>query len=276
MQGSSRGTETSSRQGVPEESSRQEDPEESSRNGDPEESSRNRGTETSRRNGDTEAGAPTRVAQPDRYEALPGIGALPAWVWRRLPRGGRFALAMVPVVVVALILLLGPGIDESKDERSRAEAARLAQLRAERNDRIRSEQRPKFRQGAPAGTDLERRAALAKALPAAVERDAKARVATGALDGPIRSVRCEPYPRTVDRSGAHLDPGLSTGRYSCLAVTTKVEATERNEAAAIGHPYRIRVDFETGRFALCRVFGRAGEGAIGTQAVVPLPAACGG
>lgn len=227
---------------------------------------------------DTDFGAalPKRVAQPERYDALPGIGALPAWIWRRLPRAGRIAVAMLPVVVVALIVLLGPGIDASKEERSRSEAARLAQLRAERNERIRAEQRPRFRRGAPAGTDLERRTALADAIPAAVERDAKARVATGALDGPIRSVRCEPYPRTVDGTGAHLDPGRRTGRYSCLAVTTNVAATERSEAAAIGHPYRIRVDFETGRFALCRVFGRAGEGAIGTQALVALPAACGG
>ena len=65
---------------------------------------------------DTDLGAalPKRVAQPERYDALPGIGALPAWIWRRLPRAGRIAVAMLPVVVVALIVLLGPGIDESK------------------------------------------------------------------------------------------------------------------------------------------------------------------
>jgi hypothetical protein len=218
---------------------------------------------------------PSRTAS-DRYEPLPGVAGLPAWIWRKLPRAGRVALALVPVAVVGLALLLGPGIDESKDERARAESERLARLRAERVERLRAEQRPRFRRGAPAGQDLARRAALAAALPAAVGADARRRVAAGALEGPIRSVRCEPFPRTVDGRGAHLDPTLLTGRYSCLAVTRALEATARTESGAIGHPYRVMVRFDTGRYALCKVSGRAGEGALGTQPLVPVPAACGG
>lgn len=213
---------------------------------------------------------------PDRYKPLPGIAGLPKWVWRRLPRAGRVALALLPVVVVALVLLLGPGIDESKDERAQAERERLARLDAERVARLRAEQQPRFGRGAPAGEDLARRAALVAALPALVEADARQRVAAGSLDGPIRSVRCEPYPRTVEGRGAHLDPARKTGRYSCLAVTREVEATARNEAAAIGHPYRVGVDFDTGRYAFCKVSGRPGEGSIGRQPLVPVPAVCGG
>jgi hypothetical protein len=213
----------------------------------------------------------------DRYEALPGIGQLPAWIWRRLPPAGRVGLALLPVAVVGLVLLLGPGIDESKEERSRAEAERLARIQDERTARIRAEQRPRFGRSTPAGTSLPKRAALVNGLPAAVEEDARARVAAGDLDGPIHSVQCEPYPRTADRaSGAHLDPSKQTGRYSCLAVTREVQATELNESAAIGHPYRVLVNFDTGRYALCKVSGRAGEGAIGTQAIVAVPTACGG
>jgi hypothetical protein len=215
-------------------------------------------------------------ARPDRYEPLPGIAGLPKWIWSKLPRPARIAVALLPVAVVALVLLLGPGIDESKDERAAAERQRLAQLDAERAERLRAEQRPRFRRGAPAGGDLAARASLVAVLPAAVEADARRRVAAGSLEGPIRGVECEPYPRTVDRRGAHLDPGEPSGRYSCLAVTRSVAATETNEAAAIGHPYRVLVHFDTGRYAFCKVSGRPGEGSLSRRIPVTVPAACGG
>jgi hypothetical protein len=212
----------------------------------------------------------------DRYEPLPGIAGLPKWIWAKLPRPARIAVALLPVAVVVLIALLAPGIDESKDERAAAERQRLARLDAGRVERLRAEQRPRFGRGEPAGRDLPARAALAAALPTAIQADARERVAAGDLDGPIRDVQCEPYPRTVDGRGAHLDPNQATGRYSCLAVTRSVAASELNEAASIGHPYRALVDFDSGRYAFCKVSGRPGEGSIGRQTLVPVPAACGG
>jgi hypothetical protein len=217
-----------------------------------------------------------RRGAPDRHEPLPGVAGLPGWIWRKLPPAGRVALALLPVVGIALALLLAPGIDKSKDERAQAERERLAQLRAERIERLKAEQRPRFRRGAPAGEDLARRTALAAAIPAAIQEDARRRVAAGALDGPIRSVQCEPYPRSATGDPAHRDPSLSTGRYSCLAVTQTVAAGERNEAATIGHPYRAKVNFDTGRYAFCKVSGRPGEGSLGQQEFVPVPAVCGG
>lgn len=44
---------------------------------------------------------------------------------------------------------------------------------------------------------LEARAALTEELRAAVLADARLRARRGALDGPIRRVECEPYPRTL-------------------------------------------------------------------------------
>jgi hypothetical protein len=227
---------------------------------------------------DSSQGAPDRHARgaPDRYEPLPGIAALPGWIWRKLPRSGRIAVALLPVAAVVLALLLAPGIDDSKDERSRAESERRAQATAERLERLRAEQQPRFRRGVPAGENLARRAALVAAFPAAIEADARKRVAAGALDGPIRSVECEPFPRTVAGRGAHLDPAEVRGRYSCLAVTSVVPESERNVATAIGHPYRVMVNFDTGRYAFCKVSGRPGEFSIGRQPTPPVPAACGG
>jgi hypothetical protein len=215
-------------------------------------------------------------SEADRYEPLPGITGLPGWVWRRLPRAGKVGVALSPLVVIALVLALAPGIDRTKDERARAQAQRLARERAERNARLRVEQRPRFRRGTAAGSDLALRATLLREGRSAVEVDARRRVATGSLEGPIRRVACEPFPRTVDGKGAHLDPARRSGRYSCLAITRDVPAGEGSEAAAIGHPYRLRIDFTSGRYALCKVAGRAGEGSIGAAPLVTVPRACGG
>jgi hypothetical protein len=212
----------------------------------------------------------------DRYEPLPGIAEFPKWAWRKLPRAGRVAVGLLPFVVVALVLLLAPGIDQSKDERAQAERERLARLTAERAERIRIEQRPRFRSGPPAGRDVAARSQLVAGLPAAIQADARQRVAAGALAGPVRSVECEPYPRSVEGRGAHLDPQERTGRYSCLAVTREVRPTETNEGAVIGHPYRVLVNFDTGRYAFCKVSGRPGEGSLQREILVPVPPACGG
>ena len=44
----------------------------------------------------------------------------------------------------------------------------------------------------------------------------------------------------------------------------------------IGHPYRVRIDFESGRYALCRVAGRPGEGSLQARQAVTVPRVCGG
>jgi hypothetical protein len=214
--------------------------------------------------------------ESERYEPLPGPAGIPKWLWGKLPRWGRVAVGLLPFVIVALILLLAPGIDESKDRRAQAERQQRAQQTAERVAQLRAEQRPRFERGTPAGRDVAARATLVASLPIAIQADARQRVAAGALDGPIRSVECEPYPRTVDGRGAHLDPSQTTGRYSCLAVTRTAPATERNEGSSIGHPYRVLVHFDTGRYAFCKVSGRPGEGSIGREIPVPVPEACGG
>jgi hypothetical protein len=222
--------------------------------------------------------APSAAAPPGggRYEAMPGLTGLPSWVWRRLPRPAKIGVALLPLVVVGLVLALGPGIDEGKDKRASAEAERLAQARAERVERLRREQRPKFGAGEPAVASVAGRSQLLDRAAALVLADARARVEAGALDGPIRRVECEPYPRTVEGRGAHEDTSRRFGRYACLAVTSEFAASEVNEAGAIGHPYRLRIDFESGRYAFCKVSGRAGEGSIGKAPFVPVPPACGG
>jgi hypothetical protein len=229
-----------------------------------------------------------RVAGPspaDRYEPLPGIVDLPAWIWRRLNRPGKVAVILLPFVLIAIGLALGPGINESKQERARSEEQRIERERAAREARMREQQQPRFASGAPAPDSVPGRERLVEAAGASVLADARKRAAAGEFDGPIRDVTCEEYPRTVSGRGADQDLSKPAGNYSCIAVTARFSGSQgggeqgayaQSEAGVIGHPYRVRIDFESGRYALCRVAGRAGEGSLQARQAVTVPRVCGG
>lgn len=212
--------------------------------------------------------------QEERYEPLPSLVDLPVWVWRRLPRAGKVAVALLPFVVVGLVMALAPGIDETKDRRAEAEERRLERARVEREAQIRREQRPRLATAAPA-TDVPGRGRLVDAAAVSVGADARARVAAGELSGPIRRVECEPYPRSVGGRGADRSLASRYGRYACIAITAEFGGNELSEASVIGHPYRVRIDFETGRYGYCKIVGRPGEGSLSAR-VVAVPRACGG
>ena len=220
-----------------------------------------------------------------RREAMPGLTSLPGRIWRRLPPAGRVALVLMPFAAIGLGLLLAPGINDAKQKRSSAEERRLERLRDARVERIREEQQPVLRTAsAPPAGDLAARGALVDTAAAAVLADSRRRVAAGELDGPVQRVACEPFPRTVSGVGADQHPSRRYGSYSCLAVTTEItrndageqESYSQSEAGLIGHPYRMRIDFDSGRYAFCKISGRAGEGSIGAQPVVTVPRVCGG
>jgi hypothetical protein len=204
---------------------------------------------------------------PARYDPLPDLSQMPAWIWRRLSRSGKAALGALAAAGLAAVLAFAPGIDRAKDERARTAAQERAQTRVERVAQMRVEQRPRFAAAAPAGADGAARERLLSDAAASVLADVRPRV-----DQPIRRVACEPFPRTVRRA----DPSARYGTYACLAVTHDVAATAHNEAATTGYPYRVRIDFESGRYGFCKVVGRAGEGMTALQPFVPLSPACGG
>jgi hypothetical protein len=110
-------------------------------------------------------------------------------------------------------------------------------------------------------------------LSAAILADARLRVRRGALDGPIRRVQCEPFPRTLDGVGADRDPSRRTGRYACIAVTAEFARGEESIGGVIGHQYRTRVDFQSGRYAFCKISGQAGPS---REQLATTPRACGG
>lgn len=183
---------------------------------------------------------------------------------------------MAFVGLIALGISIAPGIRESKQEREQAEREERLRLRVEREARIRREQRPVFVDGRPARSGVAARRALVDAAADSVLTDARARVADGRLDGPIRSVDCEPFPRNVTGIGAEDATEDRFGRYFCLAVTAEFARSEGTRGGKLGHPYRLRVDFDTGRYALCKISGRPGEGLLRRRIGPTVPRACGG
>jgi DNA-binding SARP family transcriptional activator len=195
----------------------------------------------------------TRELRRTRYEPMPDLGGMPAWIWRRLPRAGRVAIASVPLVVLALVLAFGPGIRRANREREQAAQERAARADAADLARVRTLQRPHLGRGVPAGSDPRARRRLVASAGGAVEAAAR-------RQAPILRVECDPYP-----------PGR--GRYECLAVTADVPATARTPAGAHGLAYRVLIDFESGRYGYCRVAPRAAKA---QREPVPLSPLCAG
>jgi len=205
---------------------------------------------------------------PERYEPLPGLPQMPAWLWRRMGRAARLAAVAAVLTAAAAAAVLIPVIREARQER--VEAGRRASAAAEeRTVRAQqAEQKPRFGRSTATG-----RVRAAADLRAAIRVDALARVRAGTLTGPIRGVECERFPRTVGEVAPERDLALRRGRYACVAVTASFVGSEDVEGGSIGHPYRALLDFQTGRYAFCKVAGRPDPT---PDQRVTTPRACGG
>jgi hypothetical protein len=220
------------------------------------------------------------MSGPERYEPLPGFAELPGWLWHKMGRGVRIAAAVTLVGAIAAAIVLVPGALESKEERAASEQRERAERRERLIRELEAEQRPRLRRSAsvaPAGAGAQERLAarseVMDEMSAAVLVDARRRVRQGELDGPIRRVECEPFPRTVEGVGADRDLSRRRGRYSCIAVRSEFGRSEASVGGVIGHQYRSLVDFETGRYAFCKIAGQAGPS---REQLVTTPQACGG
>jgi hypothetical protein len=60
-------------------------------------------------------------------------------------------------------------------------------------------------------------------------------------------------------------------------VTNELRGGENEPAGASGHPYRARIDFQTGAYAFCKIAGSPGKTIVTDRdPVVAVPHACGG
>ena len=172
--------------------------------------------------------------------------------------------AGVVAVVVVVVVVLAPAFDRSKERMAATEQRAQAASRRAETARLRFDQRahtaraPAVARLYRAGRRSEARAALMHHAARSVRRDARARVAAGEFDVPVRTVRCRPRGR--------LKPPRI--RLSCFAVTTQTRQ------AAIGQPFIVGASLRDGRYAWCHVNPPPAEGASGVGIFVPLPPAC--
>jgi type II secretory pathway pseudopilin PulG len=204
-----------------------------------------------------------RPAQPaDRYEPLPGLFGLPGFLLRKLsPPARKVVLAVLALLVAAgvvAVIVFGPRIAESNRERAVEQRRAERKAQAAEVARLRAEQRPRTGTIAAGGA--------IPGVEAAITRDARARVASGEL--PTRALRTDCRPAGHDAADRVL--------LSCTAITSDVPATETTRGVMTGYPYRAAVAPASGRYGLCKISGRPGEGSLTRRVEIPLPKACGG
>jgi len=224
-------------------------------------------------------------AGSDRYDPLPGLTEIPAFLIRKLSRRGRrifwIAVALAAAAVAVGLYFAIPAITDSKEDRAAAEQRADQQREAALVAQLRAEQRLVDGRGTPArgleGSEaIAARRALASDLGAAVHDDALKRVQSGEFTRSILRVECERFPRGARGEDPAADLANPIGRYSCLAVTADAPRLPTQNPSSIGYPYRARIDFPAGKFTFCKISGRPGEGSFVRKSPVQVPVACGG
>jgi hypothetical protein len=188
-------------------------------------------------------------------------------------------LALAGVIVAAILIL--PGVfDAKKDNDARVASEQAARVAAEKK-RLTREQRPM--RGRPAdlkapgptasaSEQLAARKQLIAALEGAILADARQRVKTGELDGPVTRVSCSPLIRNPTNTGEEEDLSNRRGRYDCVAVKREV-MKEGKVVGLFGHPFVGTADFKRFTYVWCKdnkVPGERGK----ALAKVPIPAVC--
>src|SRR5688500_17360740 len=181
-----------------------------------------------------------------------------AWYAAARPKRSRLklaaALGALALVIAVGALLASPAIDRSKDRAAERDARETAARQAAKRARLTVEQRPRSaRLGA--GAPLS-------ALAAAVQADAKARVAAGTLDGPVQQTECEPYPAAEARRLQELAQPSGRRGYLCEVTTTTIRATDESPAGGLAYPFLAVIDYDAGRITWCKANPPPGEKAI--------------
>ena len=225
------------------------------------------------------------MSNPDRYEPLPSLLQIPGWLLRKLPPERRrwvgIALAATGVALVAVLTLVIVDASRDRSARTASEARAHDRAFAARRAQWQREARPHKGSGPPAkglsgDAALRARRGLVSGLEGAILADARARADRGELKGDFRDADCFRYPKGLDASPPQDDLSLRTVRLECLAVIDRLARNEQTTGSLIGQPFRARVDFNSGRYAWCKVIQRPGELSFDPNPVVKLARSCGG
>lgn len=234
------------------------------------------------------AGPPVRVCPNCGEEAATWRAQCPACnkrYDRRLPGLSdrkRWALGVAGVVVaIAALALILPGVFAARDAHNAQVAREEAQRVAAERARLIRDQRPvrgrahglgRLPAGAPADTRLAQRRALLGQAEAAILAEARHRVSTGELDGPVRGVSCGPLLPTPEHARDENDLSKRLRRYDCVAVKRDIVNGDGQVVGQLGHPFVATLDFARRSWVFCKDNKLSGELGKPLATVRPDPA----
>jgi len=204
-------------------------------------------------------GARLRIWTPPRDVEIPPISR----------RAVALVLTALAVGGVAVLTLIAPLLDRSKERTSAQERRTHSAFVEMERARLIADQRAQHGRSLAAGRlyaagrDAAARGVLLAEARAHVDRDVRARVAGGDLDGPIREVRCH-YRSRDAAARVHIE---------CLAITAPL-VQGRAPTVYVGHPFLVAASLRDGRYAWCKENSQPGEEMSGRGVSVAPPAVC--
>jgi hypothetical protein len=203
------------------------------------------------------------------------FGRSPQAVRRR-----RIMAAVAGIVVLGALAggtaaLLGDR--DAQDRRDSAGRARAVAAEVARLKRVQAPHRGAARALKPAATasttqQLAARHRLVLAVQDAVTADARRRVTTGEITGPITHTECGPFLRAREATPDDQVPGKPVGRYDCVAVKTAANLNGKT-VGKLGYAFVAALDFKRFTYVICRNSPAQGE-AGRSLAFVRLDRAC--
>jgi hypothetical protein len=188
----------------------------------------------------------------------------------------RAVLAVVVLAAGIVIAVLAS--NSAKDETQRRVARETTELSAaakRERARVAKLQAPHFEHGPPRPPSRGAQAALIGELERSITRDAQRRRRDDDLHRRIRDTVCEPFVRPSVENPPQPPVDSTAAGYECVAVTSRIPASSRTEAAISGFPYWGRINFRTGAFVWCKINPRPAEhGTFAELAFVPLAHEC--
>jgi hypothetical protein len=211
-------------------------------------------------------GAWLRIWTPPRDAVVPPVP------WRKLALGAL----VVAAVAAGAAAIIGPAVDEGKERGAERARRDLAERREAETARLRADQRPHIERGTP----VPARAAPAEAhharlelrrdLERSIARDARARVSSGLLAGPILRAECDPVARE------EADLSRTTGLYKCLAVRGRGTTSPTGVETVHGYPFVATIQYAQGAYTWCKTNPTAGEKTGRAFVKVRLSRSCAG
>jgi ribosomal protein L37E len=174
-------------------------------------------------------------------------------------RRRRIAVVTVALLTLAVVGVVIAILVHDKNDRNATDRAAHAKLVAAEVVRLRRIQAPhrgaatalKPAAGASGAQLLAARHRFVLAVQDAITADARHRVATGEIQGPVSHTECGPFLRSPDAVPDDRVLSKPIGRYDCVAIQS--DAVQRGQTVGnLGYAFVAALDFRSYRYVICR------------------------